>query len=90
MASKGKKTQTTRKKSSRTSTRKAAATNSKPTAIARATTVVGISREERHRMIAEAAYKLAEKRRFQNSDPVGDWLAAERAIDQELASSASP
>jgi hypothetical protein len=40
--------------------------------------------EERHRMIAEAAYYLAEKRRFQGGDPLLDWLEAERAIDRFL------
>lgn len=40
--------------------------------------------EERHRMIAEAAYYLAEKRRFKGGDPFLDWLEAERAIDRFL------
>ncbi len=40
--------------------------------------------EERHRMIAEAAYYLAEKRRFQGGDPLLDWLEAERAINRLL------
>ena len=40
--------------------------------------------EERHHMIAEAAYYLAQKRRFQDGDPLLDWLEAERAIDRLL------
>jgi len=34
--------------------------------------------EERHRMIAEAAYFLAEKRAFEPGHALDDWLAAER------------
>lgn len=33
-------------------------------------------------MIAEAAYYRAERRRFQNGNPIQDWLEAEREIDQ--------
>lgn len=33
-------------------------------------------------MIAEAAYFLAEERGFDGQDPDGDWLTAERQIDQ--------
>ncbi len=40
--------------------------------------------EERHRMIAAAAYFRAEKRGFNGQDPVNDWLAAEAEIDQSL------
>jgi len=43
-----------------------------------------ISGEERHRMIAKVAYGYAERARF-GSDPVSDWLAAEREIDAMLA-----
>lgn len=38
----------------------------------------------RHRMIAEAAYYIAEKRNFNGGDPVSDWLEAEAFIDQVL------
>ena len=44
-----------------------------------------IRNEVRHKMIAEAAYYRAEKRGFQNGDALGDWLAAETAVDQKLA-----
>lgn len=44
-----------------------------------------ISAAERHRMIAEAAYYLAEKRNFQAGDPFQDWLCAERLIERQLA-----
>lgn len=46
--------------------------------------------ELRHRMIAEAAYYLAEKRAFQGGDPVNDWLDAERIIDQALLTGIKP
>jgi hypothetical protein len=48
----------------------------------------GISPEERHRMIAEAAYLRAEHRGFQRGDPIEDWLAAEAEIDRLLGPSA--
>jgi Zn finger protein HypA/HybF involved in hydrogenase expression len=43
-----------------------------------------VSAEERHRMIAEAAYFRAERREFQGGDSVQDWLAAEAEIDKLL------
>ena len=45
---------------------------------------VDIAPDERHRMIAEAAYHRAEKRGFMNGDPVRDWLEAEALIENEL------
>lgn len=39
-----------------------------------------VTPEERWRMIAEAAYYLAEKRGFAG-DSVNDWVEAEKAID---------
>lgn len=41
----------------------------------------GTTPEERERMIAEAAYFMAEKRNF-SGDAVADWLEAEAKIDQ--------
>jgi hypothetical protein len=38
--------------------------------------------EERHCMIAEAAYFRAERRAFQGGCPLQDWLEAEREIEQ--------
>lgn len=40
--------------------------------------------QQRHSMIAEAAYYLAQQRNFQNGDPIQDWLRAESFIDQKL------
>lgn len=38
--------------------------------------------DQRHRMIAEAAYFRAERRGFQGGCPIEDWLVAEREISQ--------
>ncbi len=43
-----------------------------------------VSAEERQRMIAEAAYYRALNRGFNGGDPLDDWLAAEREINQGL------
>ena len=45
---------------------------------------VDVTPDERHRMIAEAAYHRAEKRGFMNGDPMQDWLEAEAQIENEL------
>jgi hypothetical protein len=39
-----------------------------------------------HRMIAEAAYRLAEKRGFVGEHSLDDWLAAEQQVRQMLSS----
>ena len=44
---------------------------------------------ERHRMIAEAAYFNAEKRGFQAGDETLDWLEAEKNIDSLLGEAAN-
>ncbi len=44
-----------------------------------------VSAEERHRMIAEAAYLRAERRGFANGDPKADWFAAEQEVDALIA-----
>jgi len=38
--------------------------------------------ETRHQMILKAAYYRAEKRYFLVGGELGDWLAAEREVDQ--------
>jgi hypothetical protein len=43
-----------------------------------------ISPEERHRLIAEAAYFRASQRGFDGGAEVEDWLAAEAEIDGKL------
>lgn len=49
-----------------------------------------VTEEERHRMIAEAAYLRAEQRGFQGGNPNEDWYAAAAEIDAMLAGEASP
>jgi hypothetical protein len=43
-----------------------------------------VTPEERARMIAEAAYYLAERRGFEPGHELEDWLAAEARIELEL------
>jgi hypothetical protein len=47
----------------------------------KAATSSRLSPEDRHRMISERAYLLAEQRGFQGGDAVNDWLAAEAEVD---------
>ena len=42
------------------------------------------SADERHQMIAEAAYYRAERRGFAGGDLVVDWLAAEAELNERL------
>lgn len=49
-----------------------------------------LSAEQRHRMIAEAAYYLAEQRSFQEGDPTADWLLAEIEIERMLDHAPAP
>jgi hypothetical protein len=60
-----------------------AAANDAAAAPAKAPARAPISREERHWMIAKVAYSYAERAGF-GSDPVADWLMAEREIDSML------
>lgn len=59
-----------------------------PRAAPPAAPVRAVSREERHRMIAAAAWGHAERSGFA-TDPVANWLVAEREIDDQLARLAS-
>lgn len=52
---------------------------------ARLDTKSAVTAEERHAMIAVAAYLRAENRGFVGGDPASDWLAAEAEIDQILS-----
>ncbi len=45
---------------------------------------MSVTPEERHRMIAETAYFLAQERGFHGGDPVADWIEAERRVDRQL------
>jgi len=44
----------------------------------------GISDEERRRLIAEAAYFIAQRRDFDGGFELEDWLAAEAEVDAKL------
>ena len=48
-----------------------------------------VTPEQRHAMIAEGAYLRAERRGFIGGDTTGDWLAAEREVDELLGASVS-
>ena len=39
------------------------------------------TRDERHHLIEETAYFIAEQRGFQGGNPVDDWLQAEAKIE---------
>ena len=41
------------------------------------------TRDERHHLIAETAYFIAEQRGFQDGNPVDDWLQAEAKIESQ-------
>jgi DUF2934 family protein len=45
---------------------------------------VMISAEQRRSMIAEQAYFRAERRGFEDGDPVADWLESEKEVDALL------
>lgn len=40
---------------------------------------------QRHALIAEAAFKIAEQRGFAPGHELDDWLAGEREVDQRLS-----
>ncbi len=66
-------------------TAKAAATPAaKPAPTAAAPVAAKLDPAQRQRMIAEAAYYLAEKRGFAPGHDAADWAAAEKQIDAGL------
>jgi hypothetical protein len=74
----------TKKPAGKTASRKTPARRS----TVRKTPPVGIllpvSHEERWRMVAEAAYYIAQRRGFVGGDANADWLAAEAEVDVKL------
>ncbi|HWS11309.1 MAG TPA: DUF2934 domain-containing protein [Rhodocyclaceae bacterium] len=62
------------------------ATRSKSAASA-VSNAIQLTPEERHRVVAEAAYFIAERRGFAGGSPIEDWLQAEADIDRMLAGS---
>lgn len=47
--------------------------------------MVSVSTQERHCMVAEAAYLLAEQRGFQGDSALADWLRAETEVNTRLS-----
>jgi len=45
----------------------------------------GVAPGQRHQMIAEAAYVIAEQRGFQGDMALNDWLQAEAVVDARFA-----
>jgi len=48
-------------------------------------TLTGVSNEERHQLIAEAAYYRAEQWRFEPGYELEDWLTAETDVERKLS-----
>ena len=44
----------------------------------------GVDAAERQRLIAEAAYLMAERRGFEQGDPAQDWINAEEEVNRLL------
>jgi hypothetical protein len=44
----------------------------------------GVDAAERQRLIAEAAYLMAERRGFEAGDPAQDWINAEEEVNRRL------
>ncbi|HYQ70689.1 MAG TPA: DUF2934 domain-containing protein, partial [Gammaproteobacteria bacterium] len=44
----------------------------------------GVDAAERQRLVAEAAYLLAEQRGFETGDPAQDWINAEEEVNRML------
>ena len=49
--------------------------------------LIFVTAEERHGMVCNAAYYLAERRGFAGGDPFQDWVEAEKEVDRLLGSS---
>lgn len=67
---------------------KVSRTKAKSKAKAKSPLPVGVTSQQRHQLIAEAAFFRAEVREFRGGDPVQDWLEAEKEIDQALRDNA--
>ena len=77
-ASKVSKKPTAKKKASKKVSKKVAGSSAK------SSSGKALSHEQRHAMIREAAYYLAEQRGFDGESDMDDWLAAEAFIDSQL------
>ena len=74
----------TRKTTARTSARKAPAKRTTAKKTAPVGMLLPVSHEERWRMVAEAAYYIAQRRGFVGGDALADWVAAEAEVDAKL------
>jgi hypothetical protein len=52
------------------------------------TSIPTVSAEQRHALIAEAAYRRAEQRGFEGGDAVADWLDSEKEVEALLSRAA--
>jgi hypothetical protein len=66
------------------STKTARRTAKRPVVTAAPMNGTSVSPEERHQMIAEAAYYRAEQRGFLGGDPLQDWIEAEAEVASKL------
>ena len=73
-----------RKKSTTSRPEKPAVRGKSPKRAAKAPGIAEINPDERHQMIALAAYYRAEQRGFVNGDPLQDWLEAEAEVTMKL------
>lgn len=60
----------------------------KPRAAKKAQAEKSVTPEQRHQMVAAAAYFLAERHGFSSGRSLDDWIAAEKEIDGMLKSAA--
>lgn len=58
--------------------------NASKVKINKSKTPLQVDAEQRHCLIAEEAYLIAEQRGFQGEDALGDWLQAEACVDTKL------
>jgi hypothetical protein len=70
----------------RTASRSEATAAGQGTALGQRGTAGALSAAERHRRIAESAYLSAAARGFGGDHELDDWLAAEREVDAQSAS----
>lgn len=74
----------TKKPAVKTASRKTPAKKSTVRKTPPAGILLPVSHEERWRMVAEAAYYIAQRRGFVGGDANADWLAAEAQVDEKL------
>lgn len=75
----------TRKTTAKNSTTRAAARKKAPAkGAAPAGVLLPVSHEERWRMVAEAAYYIAQRRGFVGGDANADWAQAEAEVEAKL------